>query len=243
MITKTLQFWSVFCFQEILVYYPAFCIFEYVNRLLKYSSTLLLLLLLAPLFAFHTGTNSSVENIIGDTTENYLAMKAHVRKSPTAANVKEKEENAWLDSALITIYQNNVPYSEIWTNKKGKCSFKLALNKAYLIEVSKEGYVTKRIEVLTKVPDQKEYYTFEFDIDIFESVKGLNVSVLDKPIAKVTYNFLEERFGYDVPYTNKINGELKKMYKNYYLLQKTIADSVAKVDLKAKGSAQKSNGK
>ena len=56
-------------------------------------------------------------------------------------------------------------------------------------------------------------------MDIFEEVKGLDVSVLNQPIARITYSPSLEGFQYDVNYTNKINVELKKMYKKYYKIQ------------------------
>jgi hypothetical protein len=62
-------------------------------------------------------------------------------------------------------------------------------------------------------------------VDLFEEVPGLNVNVLKNPIAKVSYNFAMEGFAYDVVYTSKINTELKKMYKEYYRLQKELADT------------------
>jgi hypothetical protein len=173
-----------------------------------------------------------------DTTDNYLSLKAHVRKSPKTTNPESKEENIWLDSALITIYLNKIPYSEFWTTKKGKSTFKLSLNKNYLIEISKKGFVSKSFEVNTKVPiGQNEVYSFDFDIDIFEKVNGLDASVLEKPIAKVAYNIVDERFAYDISFTNKINSELKKMYRNYYLLQKEQLDSIAKTKTTIKGKS------
>lgn len=169
-----------------------------------------------------------------DSTKNayYLELKGNVRQS----RISEKDESKALDSALITIYTNDIPFSETWTNKKGKCSFKLPLGKQFKIEVSKSGFVSKLFDVDTKVPsDKKDSYTFSFDIDIFEEIPKLDVSVLKKPIAKVSYNLILEQFAYDIGYTSKINLELKKMYKNYYLLQKVEADSVAKADMKVKG--------
>ncbi|MCK6650333.1 MAG: hypothetical protein L6Q66_11820 [Bacteroidia bacterium] len=171
---------------------------------------------------------------LSDTTKNafYLELKGNVRQS----KVSEKDESKALDSALITIYTGDIPFSETWTNKKGKCSFKLPLGKQFRIEVSKSGFVSKLFDVDTKVPsDKKDSYTFSFDIDIFEEIPKLDVSVLKKPIAKVSYNIILEQFAYDIGYTSKINLELKKMYKNYYLLQKVEADSVAKADMKVKG--------
>lgn len=172
-------------------------------------------------------TISESENTIsiGDTSLNkdfYLEMKGNVRK----AKENEKDESQALDSALVTIYTGGIPLSELWTNKKGRCSFKLPLDKIFLIEVSKAGFVTKSFEVSTKTPnDKKSAYGFSFDIEIFEEVKGLDVSVLKKPIAKVAYNVILEQFAYDVHYTSNINLELKKMYKDYYMLQKMEADT------------------
>lgn len=173
---------------------------------------------------------SSMEQITNDDTvkvksndkEFYLEMKGNVR----IQKGDSKEELKPLDSAIITIYKGEIPTSEIMTNKKGKCVFKLSLDKVYRIEVSKHGFVTKSFEVNTKVPNEKKAaYSFNFDIDIFEEVKGLDVSVLQKPIAKVAYNLLQEQFAYDVSYTNRINLELKKMYKNYYELEKALKDT------------------
>ncbi|MBL7890124.1 MAG: hypothetical protein JNL24_11240 [Bacteroidia bacterium] len=188
------------------------------------------------LFSFSNRDHSSYNEITSsDTTKNafYLELKGNVRQS----KVSEKDESKALDSALITIYTGDIPFSETWTNKKGKCSFKLPLGKQFRIEVSKSGFVSKLFDVDTKVPsDKKDSYSFSFDIDIFEEIPKLDVSVLKKPIAKVSYNLILEQFAYDISYTSKINLELKKMYKNYYLLQKIESDSVAKADLKIKGS-------
>jgi hypothetical protein len=172
-----------------------------------------------------TSENRITENytpIDSTKKEYFLEMKGNVRKS----KISEKEESKSLDSTLITIYMNDIPFSETWTNKKGKCTFKLPLGKQFKIEVSKAGYVSKLFEVDTKVPsDKRDEYSFSFDIDIFEEIKNLDVSVLKKPIAKVSYNIIMEQFAYDINYTSRINLELKKMYKNYYLLQKMENDT------------------
>lgn len=156
----------------------------------------------------------------------YLELRGSVRQLIGTETEKANEIRP-LDSVLVTIYNGDVPYSELWTNKKGRCSFKLPLDKTFKIEISRQGLVTKYFIVNTKVPnDQKDIFTFSFDVDLFEVVKGLDVSVLDNAIAKVTYNLGTEGFAYDVNYTSKINMELKKMYKNYYRLQKVQKDSV-----------------
>lgn len=155
----------------------------------------------------------------------YLELKAIVRQLKSDDLAKASEIKL-LDSTLITIYSGEVPFSEIWTNKKGKCTFKLPLDKTFKIEISKPGYVTKYITVSTKVPNEnRDVFSFSFDVDLFEEVKGLDVSVLKQPIAKVAYNLTLEGFAYDVAYTSRINTDLKKMYKNYYRLQKMESDT------------------
>jgi hypothetical protein len=150
----------------------------------------------------------------------YLELKATIRQSK---GDEQEGQSLPLDSVLITIYSGDLPISELWTNKKGKCSFKLGLDKNLKIQISKPGFVTKYIAVNTKTPaTERDAFSFNCDIDIFEEVKGLDVTVLKQPVAKITYSPSLEGFQYDVAFTNKVNLELKKMYKNYYKLQEDI---------------------
>lgn len=191
-------------------------------------------------------TNSSTPEsdvLLAEDTTNvnnkdfYLEMKGNVRK----AKENEEDQSKALDSALVSIYSNGIPLSELWTNKKGRCNFKLPLDKVFKIEVSKPGFVSKNFEVSTKIPaDKRAAYSFSFDIEIFEEVKNLDVSVLKNPIAKVAYNVIMEQFAYDVRYTSKINLDLKKLYKNYYELQKIEADT-ALMGAKQGGAPKKVN--
>lgn len=153
----------------------------------------------------------------------YLELKATVRQSKG----QEKEaESLPLDSVLITIFGNDVPMTKTWTNKKGKCSLKLPLDKTIRIQVFKKGFVAKSIAINTHVPAaDKDMFTFSCDVDIFEEIAGLDVTVLNSPIAKITYSPSLGSFQYDVAYTNKVNVELKKMYKKYYSLQEAQKDT------------------
>lgn len=166
-----------------------------------------------------SSNSATTDFLTVDTTvssDYYLEMRGTVRESKIS-DVEEVIKP--IDSALITI--SGFCYQKIYTNKKGKCSFKLPLNKSYKIEVSKKGFVTKILEVNTKAPANSTMnYGFIFDIDMLENINRLDVSILKKPIAKVLYDKIKEQFEYDANYTNRINLELKKMYKNYYALQK-----------------------
>lgn len=153
----------------------------------------------------------------------YLELKATVRQSKG----QEKDgESLPLDSVLVTIMGNDVPMSKTWTNKKGRCNLKLPLDKNIRIQVYKKGFVAKSIAVNTHVPAaDKDIFNFSCDVDIFEEIAGLDVTVLNSPIAKITYSPSLGSFQYDVSYTNKVNVELKKMYKKYYSLQEAQKDT------------------
>lgn len=136
-------------------------------------------------------------------------------------NVNEDGDNPWLDSAVVTVYINNSVYTQVLTTRRGKCTFKLPLDRTYIVELSKPGYVSKKFEVNTKTPsNKKDAYDFDFDMNIFEHIEGLDTKVLEKPIAIVYYNITNNQFEYDAGYTNRINSDLKLMYRNYYLLEK-----------------------
>lgn len=156
-----------------------------------------------------------------DTINYYLEINGNVRHRLLKNAMANSGDNPWLDSAIVTVYMNNAVYSTNLTTKRGKCSFKLSLDRQYLIEISKPGFVSKRFEINTKVPaDKKDVFDFDFDMDIFEKIEGLDVSVLDKPIAKVLFDPPNNQFIYDAAYTNRINSDIQLMYRNYYILSK-----------------------
>lgn len=153
--------------------------------------------------------------------KNYVEMKGNIKL------LKDKDkEKGGIDSALVSILNEKKELvTAFYSNRKGKVDFKLPLQRKFSIEISKKGCVSKIIEINTKMPQNKvKNYEFSFDIGIFEEVKGLNVSVLKKPIAKINYNTFMSVFDYDYNYTGKINTEIEKMYRDYYDLQQSMIE-------------------
>jgi hypothetical protein len=174
-------------------------------------------------FAAAPRDSVALDSLVGDKLY-YLELKGTIRY----LKGENKDEAEILDSAIVKVYnERNVLVAEHITNRKGRCNFKLPLNRRFVVEVSKPGFVTKKIEVNTKVPPERKLaYIFPFSIDIFEEVPGLDVSALNKPIARISYLFTITQFDYDNVYTSKVNQELKKMYREYYQLQKIAADTL-----------------
>ena len=208
--------------------------FKTLYTLRQFVAVGLVLIALISFCGFSSRSNLAVKSLWGDVNDSllkdktkkaYLEMRGIIKESKS----DEKGEDQVLDSATISIYSDMGPRMlllQLSTNKKGKCDFRLPLDQKFIIEFSKAGYVTKYIEVNSKIPKKHEAaYIFPFNVDIFEDIKGLDVSVLKKPIAKITYALNQNQFSYDINYTNKINYDLKKLYKNYYFLQQVEADS------------------
>jgi hypothetical protein len=155
----------------------------------------------------------------------YLEMNGTINRFVPQADKDAKLPP--LGGASVHVFYGTKEYTTALTTDKGKCSFRLPLNRVFKIQVSKFGYVPKFFEVNTKVPTiNLSTYSFKFDVDLFEEIKKLDVSVLKKPIAKVTFDVIYDRFQYDESYTGRINFDIKKMYKMYYELQKAQTDSI-----------------
>jgi len=159
-----------------------------------------------------------------DDTKYYFEMIGKVKQNFRNHNPVENS----VDSALITISDETKQVTKTYySDRFGKCQFKLPMNKLFEIRVSKKGYVTKIMNVDTRIPTKKlSVYTLIFDIYLFEDIKGLDVSLLKTPIAKIIFNNDSDNFVFDRLYTYNVNEKIKKIYLDYYNLhansQKTI---------------------
>lgn len=128
--------------------------------------------------------------------------------------VKKEETNKRFDGVTITIKKNGAVWKTITSEATGKFQAALEPDGIYLIEFSKPGHVTKRIEFSTKnVPPDDAKFGFEFpmEMNLFEKMDGLDVTILNKPIAKVAFNPATGYMDYDPEYTKSIKTELDRL--------------------------------
>jgi len=153
-----------------------------------------------------------------DPKKYYLKINAIIRDSKGPDKADEKT----IKGVIIKVLnENDYLVASYFTDKKGKTNFTLPLDKKFKILITKKGYTSKIVEINTTVPKEiNAAFIFPVDIAIFQDVKNLNTAVLNKPIAKVQFNTMQKDFNYDITYTHKVNGELKKMFKEYYQLKK-----------------------
>ena len=145
-----------------------------------------------------------------------------------------KEGKSKLVGSTVTVYEDGDESGSIVTNASGKFGFELMMNHEYIIEFSKIGYVSKKISVSTKgVPEDEAEFGFEFggwQVGLFKTMEGLDVSILDKPVGKIFYVEADNGFDYDAKYTKSIREELAQLQSD--LADKLEAQKIAEQNYK-----------
>lgn len=181
-------------------------------KLFHWKFILLITLISVILFSKPTYSNSILSN---KGPKYYLEMHGIVIQNKGF----EMNNKTYIDSAEVGIYDlDNKLMGSLLSNKRGHCYFRLPLNEQYVLKVSKEGLITKTINVDTRIKDENiNKYILPFEIEMFEKINDLEIQILKEPIAKVNYNEFINEFDYNYKYTNETNARVKKIYSNYYL--------------------------
>ncbi|MCG8696538.1 MAG: tetratricopeptide repeat protein [Bacteroidales bacterium] len=97
---------------------------------------------------------------------------------------------------------------------KGECEFKfrLELNKKFVVRVSKDEYIAKKIEFDTKLPDGATFYVNPiFAVNLFKGCPGVNTEILKKPIDIIRYSKTERNFISDEGHYNQMMTGLQRL--------------------------------
>jgi hypothetical protein len=114
--------------------------------------------------------------------------------------------------AKIAIEKNGVQV-KVLEQDKSKFEFPLEYDCDYIFSFIKEGYVTKKVQVSTRVPKEKqtlEFESFKFDVEIFKQYPGVNTVIYNQPVGKIRFNDVLNEFDYDTDYTKSIQSEITK---------------------------------
>jgi tetratricopeptide (TPR) repeat protein len=128
-------------------------------------------------------------------------------------SVNSDDLKSGLEGAKIDIYKNGSKFKTISVESKGKFSIVLDPGAVYKLEFTYPGHVTKRIEFDNRslTPDQEFGGYFKFDMNLFQARDGLDVSILNKPIAKLFYNPEIGDVDFDKAYTQSIKAEIDRL--------------------------------
>jgi epidermal growth factor receptor substrate 15 len=141
-----------------------------------------------------------------------LSVYGQKQATITTAFVVEKDIDVGLAGVTAKLFETGKEISSTVTNADGVVSFKLVPNSDYIIELSKQGYVSKIININTKIPDyEKNQFEVAFSILLFIPCEGLDYSVLQNPVVKITYDDLKRDFFNDKVYSNTMNAKLQQL--------------------------------
>jgi tetratricopeptide (TPR) repeat protein len=159
-------------------------------------------------------------------------------------NVKNLTEKSKLDGATISVTRNGKPYQSMSSASGGKFKLKLDPEGDYEIIFSKPGFVSKKIIASTKgIPPEDSKYGFEFpmEMNLFEEVPGLDVSILKQPIGRIAFNPATGYMDYDQKYTESIQKELDRLMKEFEEKMKAQEAERKKRELEYKAAVDAGN--
>lgn len=118
-----------------------------------------------------------------------------------------------LKAGKIKVEKNGKQVQLLDVNK-ARFEFPLEYDCTYIFSFIHNGYITKKVEVVTNVPKEKqslEFEPFKFDVEIFKQYAGVNTVIYNQPVGKIKFNDVLNEFDYDTDYTKSIQSELARV--------------------------------
>lgn len=117
-----------------------------------------------------------------------------------------------LSRATANLYEGSNKVKSVQTGSDGSFSFRLEMNKQYTIEVEKDGLVSKRISFNTSLPDEeKGTWMNEFSIGLVKKCNGVDYSVLNEPVDRISFDAKRREFVSDKNYVSGMRSRIENM--------------------------------
>lgn len=157
-------------------------------------------------------------------------------EKPVAKVCNQKEEPVCLEvvtiptinrevvkGCTIKIYCGTELITQIDSTDRKKLYFRLKRNSEYTIEVSKEGYLTRSVYFNTTLPEDvklKPIFTFEYEVDLPRQIEGGDQTILDFPVALVTFEEKSEKFEHNKEYTAIVKQQVDEVLRTSTVVNK-----------------------
>ncbi len=137
-----------------------------------------------------------------------------------------------LARATANLYEGSGKVKSVQTGADGSFSFRLEMNRQYIIEVEKDGLISKRISFNTTIPDEeKGTWMNEFSIGLLKSCNGVDYSVLKDPVDRVSFDAKRREFVSDKSYVSGMRSKIENMLiKNDQCMLNQYESAVKKGD-------------
>lgn len=115
------------------------------------------------------------------------------------------QKNSPMRDYQILIIENDSVYDTIFADLSMPIYIQLDLNKSYLLEFSKPGFMERLVLIDTKVPDGKNRKKYSYDFEIEMPFRYCDTGFYAmQPIARIIYDETVGDFGYDLEYARSI---------------------------------------
>ena len=133
-----------------------------------------------------------------------------------------------LKSVNINVFLNNVKTDQIKSVEDGTFTIMLKYNQKYTVEISKYGFVTKKLIFNTELPEgvrRDQVNNFPLQVELFPPFEEIDMSLLEQPLALIEYDEETGMFGFDV---KEATETMKKVQALQAEIQKKL-DELAKL--------------
>ena len=133
-----------------------------------------------------------------------------------------------LKSVNINVFLNNAKTDQIKSVEDGTFTIMLKYNQKYTVEISKYGFVTKKLIFNTELPEgvrRDQVNNFPLQVELFPPFEEIDMSLLEQPLALIEYDEETGMFGFDV---KEATETMKKVQALQAEIQKKL-DELAKL--------------
>ena len=142
-----------------------------------------------------------VLNVFSQEAERYLEIRGRAELDMQPLN-----------GATVTLYEGNSVVKTARTGSDGIFSFKLDVNKYYVVEVGKSNYVSKRLAFDTSLPEKESgIWVREFAISVVKNCEGVDYSPLKEPVDVIRFDEKGRDFESDKAYLSKMRSKLENI--------------------------------
>ncbi len=146
-----------------------------------------------------------------------------------------------LEGATVQVIKNGKDAERKSTDKSGKANLILMPNHEYLIMISKNGFISKSIEMNTKgmLEGYQETVVFRTkpEVELFRYAEGMDTTVFEKPMGKFLFDTESNDFYFDYSYTDErqtliaeAGKEFEQKEKEKSNIQSNYDNLIAKAD-------------
>ena len=158
----------------------------------------------------------SFSNLSAQKVKGYLTIRGTVKIERD--NFAVSKVKVFVDGSLDKIYD---------ADKTGKFTFNIDLNKDVVLEVTRQGYYSKKLEFNTNVPiEDVGIWNYKFSVELLPEVDGFDATIMEQPIGKIKFVDKMGDFDYDEAYTSEMQKRIKAMMKDYEQKRAAMFDKI-----------------